>query len=168
MLTPTTIEGGHLLTNKLKIDFNRLSRWTFESRILGTKIWKKTFQILKQCIPMQQSLHILRSIFGMSLHEIYSSLELTMRNTSRCTRVMSSLLSHITRAREVCLIWRSWSGLKTIEFSYQNLEINMPWNEFHPYMDKTHRAIVKLTIKSEWSLIGLSENDTFLIIKGFQ
>ena len=73
-------------------------------------------------LPIQHSLHILRSTFGMSVHERYWSCDSTIENTSLDTRVMESPLSHRTRDKLNWFSWTNWSGLNTIGFSYQNLK----------------------------------------------
>ena len=71
--------------------------------------------------PSQQSCHTRRSSRGISSQLLYPWGNSATRNTSLCTRVMLSELSHTIRASDVCLICVSWAGVKTPGFSYHNL-----------------------------------------------
>lgn len=71
--------------------------------------------------PSQQSCHTRRSIRGTSAQLLYPWGNSATRNTSLCTRVMLSALSHRILASDVCLIWVSWAGEKTPGFSYHSL-----------------------------------------------
>ena len=84
--------------------------------------YTQNFVLKYDHLPIQHSLHILRSTFGMSVHERYWSCDSTIENTSLDTRVMESPLSHRTRDKLNWFSCTNWSGLNTIGFSYQNLK----------------------------------------------
>lgn len=71
--------------------------------------------------PSQQSCHTRRSTLGTSSQLPYPWGNSATLNTSLCTRVMLSALSHRILARDVCLICVSCAGENTPGFSYHNL-----------------------------------------------